>query len=214
MRRAMTTGIAWAALSLLCAAAPARAEMPDVMQKWDDLKAPPPPRLDAVELSHADTALIVMDYDRKTCVPEKRARCATALPRIAALIESARKSGVKVIHFVNANMLPTDIAPAVAPHPGEPVMKASGNKFYGTDLDQVLKGAGVKNIVLTGTSANGAVMSTVLGAYERGYKAIIPVDAMPADTMWQEQFVIWELANGPAFREVSKLTTVATLTLK
>jgi hypothetical protein len=47
---------------------------------------------------------------------------------------------------------------------------------------------------------------TVAGAVLNGFRAIVPVDGIPALTPYQEQFVIWELANGPGFKETTVLT--------
>ena len=49
-------------------------------------------------------------------------------------------------------------------------------------------------------------MFTAAGATQRGFKAIVPIDAMPADTAYQEQFSIWNIANGPSVREGATLT--------
>ena len=52
-------------------------------------------------------------------------------------------------------------------------------------------------LISLGFTFAGAVLFTAAGAVLRGFKVIAPVDAMPADGAYQEQFVVWELANAP-----------------
>jgi nicotinamidase-related amidase len=180
----------------------------DVISQWDQAKAPKAPDLKSVTIDPGKTALILMDFDKNTCTIAKRVRCAEAIPRIAALAADARAHKVLVMNFYNQNMTRDDIVPQLAPAQGESAEKVSGDKFFGTDLDKVLKAHGVTTVILSGTSANGAVLATALGAYENHYKAIVPVDAMPADDLYQEQFSAWNMANGPGWREVTTLTRI------
>jgi nicotinamidase-related amidase len=101
----------------------------------------------------------------------------------------------------------SDLAAPIKPIQGERVYQASLNKFHGNDLDQFLKDHGVQTAVIAGTSPNGCLLFTVAGAILRGYQAVVPVDGMPAATLYQEQFVAWELANGPGFRHATILST-------
>ena len=178
----------------------------DVIAAWDSIKPLPPPVLKGVTLAAATSALIVMDFDSKNCIPSRRARCAVAVPTVAGLLAKARASEMLVVHFFNANMIRDDIVPELAPAGDETAQQASGNKFFGTDLDTVLKRRGIDTVILAGTSANGAVLTTAIGAAERGYKVIVPIDVMPADDIWQEQFSIWQIANGPGLRNASTVT--------
>ena len=116
-----------------------------------------------------------------------------------------------IIHSYTPNMEEADIIPALKPIAGERVVQVRGDKFDKNDLADSLKAKGVTTIITVGTSANGAVLFTAIGASQRGFKVIVPVDAMPADTAYQEQFSIWEIANGPTIREVSTLTTLERL---
>jgi hypothetical protein len=46
----------------------------------------------------------------------------------------------------------------------------------------------------------------VAGAVLNGYRAIVPIDGMPAAARYQEQFVAWEFAYGPGFRDTTILS--------
>jgi nicotinamidase-related amidase len=147
-----------------------------------------------------------MDFNGKSCTPDKRARCAEVLPRAQKLLADARAKGVFVAHTYTTSMEKTDIAKVVEPVANEPIMRGRGDKFLGNDLEKMLKEKGIDTVVLIGTSANSAILYTALGAALRGFKAIIPIDTMPAETAYQEQFTIWQLANGSQVSENSTLT--------
>ena len=43
-------------------------------------------------------------------------------------------------------------------------------------------------MIVTGTSAQGAVATTTNGAAQRGYKAVVPVDGMSAEDAFNELY--------------------------
>lgn len=178
----------------------------DVIAAWDNIKPLPAPALMSVTLDSTRTALIVMDFDKKICVKGRRERAAAVIPIVADLLARARKKGLLVVHFYNANMSREDIVAPLEPVGNETAQKASGNKFYGTDLDKVLKDRSIDTVILAGTSANGAVLTTAIGAVERKYKVVVPIDVIPADNIWQEQFSVWQIANGPGLRDDASIT--------
>ena len=53
------------------------------------------------------------------------------------------------------------------------MIKGSGgaDKFVNSNLDQGLKDRGIKTVIVTGTSAQGAVCGTTNGAAQRGYRS-------------------------------------------
>jgi nicotinamidase-related amidase len=193
-----------AAIALSVVSTPLKAQ--DIFQEWATIKAPEPPKLKAVIIDTKKTALIVMDFNQLNCVPEKRARCAAVLPKVQKLLAEARGRGMTVIHTYTPNMTQADMVKSVAPIAGERVLQVRGDKFHNNDLEKYLKDKGITTVLNVGTSANGAVLFTTIGASQRGFKAIVPIDTMPADTAYQEQFSIWEIANGPGVREDSTLT--------
>ena len=108
-----------------------------------------------------------------------------------------RSKGMVVVHTITTRMKQDDISADVLPKAGEHVLTAPVDKFTDNDLAQTLREKGIDTVITCGTSANGAVLFTAAGAVLRGFKVIAPVDAMPADGAYQEQFVVWELANAP-----------------
>jgi nicotinamidase-related amidase len=168
------------------------------------VKAPAAPQLKDVTIVPAKTAVLVLDYNKKSCTAEQRPRCAAALPKVEKFLVEARAKGMTVIHIYNIIMTAADLA--VTPAPGERVMQASLNKFHGTDLEQSLKARGIDTVLITGTAANSAVLFTVGGAAMSGFKVIVPVDGMPGDGPYQEQFTAWQIANAATVSNASTLT--------
>ncbi len=193
-------------IGLAAAAGPAAAQAPDILQEWATIKPPAPPAIKPVALDPSKTALISMDFNRLNCTPDKRVRCHAVLPKVQKLLADARAKGMVVVHTYTPNMQKSDIVADVAPAEGELVLQVRGDKFHGNDLEKVLKDKGITTVLLAGTSANGAVLFTAIGASQRKFKVVVPIDTMPADTAYQEQFAIWEIANGPDVRENSTLT--------
>ena len=51
-------------------------------------------------------------------------------------------------------------------------------------------------MIVTGTSAQGAVVGTSNGAAQRGYNAVVPVDGMSAEEPYNEQYAAWHISKG------------------
>jgi nicotinamidase-related amidase len=107
--------------------------------------------------------------------------------RIASLLAKARAAKA-LVFYVQHDGGPDDDFHAgkpgfafhdrIAPLPGEDVtVKTKSSAFHGTDLDAKLKHAGVNELVITGMQSEYCVTSAIRGAYERGYRLILPSDA-------------------------------------
>jgi nicotinamidase-related amidase len=185
-----------------------------VIEEWNSAKAPKAPEVKSVTVDPKKTALLVMDFNKNGCTPERRARCVAALPKVQKILNEARAKGVYVTHTLSGTTTPPDIVKELTPKNGEKAFNAPIDKFYNNDLEKTLKDKGIDTVILTGTSANGAVLFTAGGAAVRGFKVIVPVDGMPADDVYQEQFSAWNIANGPTVREKSTLTKIDMITFK
>jgi nicotinamidase-related amidase len=180
----------------------------DVIADWDKAKTPPPPELKRVKINPATTVLLLLDFNFQTCNRERRPRCVESIPRVKKLLEAARAKRVMVIYSLSANAIYSDIAKELAPTINDPVISSGPDKFLGTMLDKILRARRIETVIVTGTAANGAVLYTASGAALRGYNVIVPVEGVSAETLYAEQYVLWNLANAP---RVSEKTTITRL---
>ena len=182
----------------------------DVTTEWASVKAPPVPELKPVTVDPKTTGLLVLDFMKGNC--GARPRCIATVPNVKKLLDTARAHDMMVFYtLVGQDPTPAGmIDQGLAPRTTEFLIKGSGgaDKFINSNLDQGLKDKGIKTVIVTGTSAQGAVGGTTNGAAQRGYKAVVPVDGMSAEDAFNELYAAWHIAKGgPA-----NLTSNATLT--
>jgi len=169
----------------------------DIIDEWQAVKAPAAPELKTATLDPGTTALLMLDFNHQTCNTERRPRCIASLPKVAGLLADARSRGAAVIYSLSPGAQAADIARTVSPVQGEPVVTSGPDKFFNTDLEDILKKRGIKTVIVAGTAAHGAVLYTASGAALRGLKVIVPVESLSADSLYAEQYTVWHLANAP-----------------
>jgi len=176
-------------------ATPVRAQT--LIEEWGTAKFPAPPPLKPAKIDPKETALLVMDFTKQTCTPERRKRCADSVPKVVTLVTEARAKGALIIYSVAVpNSVPADILPALTPAAGEQVLPPLGpDKFINSDLEKTLKDKGIKTVVAMGTQAQTSVLHTGATAALKGFKVIVPVDGMSADEVFPELYTAWHLAN-------------------
>ena len=73
------------------------------------------------------------------------------------------------------------------------------DKFVGGELDGLLRERGITTLVITGASANGAVLYTASSAARNyGYDVIIPLDGTNADNPYEYEYVIHQFTVIPS----------------
>ena len=176
-------------------AAPVRAQT--LMEEWGTAKFPAPPPLKPAKIEAKESVLLVMDFTKQTCTPERRKRCADSVPKVVKLVTEARAKGALIIYSVAVpNSVPADILPELTPATGEQVLPPLGpDKFINSDLEKTLKDKGIKTVVAMGTQAQTSVLHTAGAAALRGFKVIVPVDGMSADDVFPELYTAWHLAT-------------------
>jgi nicotinamidase-related amidase len=176
------------------AALPARAN--DITTEWATVKPPPVPQLKPATVDPKTTALLVLDLMKTNC--GVRPRCVATVPNVKKLLDTARANNMMVFYtLVGQTPTPENMVDqSLAPRAGEYVTRGGADKFIGSDLEQRLKDKGIKTVIVTGTSAQGAVVGTSNGSVQRGYKAVVPVDGMSAEDAYNEQYAVWHLYKG------------------
>lgn len=145
-------------------------------------------------------ALLVMDV-QQSIVDRIADSDPDYMPRLARAVAAARVANVPVVYVVvgfrpghpetksspQFSALPegafTDgdpgaaVHPDVAPRPEETVVtKKRVSAFAGSDLDLVLRGAGIDHLILTGLATSGVVLSTLRQAADLDYRLTVLSD--------------------------------------
>jgi len=182
-----------------------------IVDEWAAVKPPAAPELKQVIVNPSVSALLILDIQNQNCNSERRPRCVASIPRIQRLQHAAKARKMTVIYTLTRNASPDDIRKEVFPSGDEPIIKSGVDKFYGTNLEDILKDRNIETLILVGTSAHGAVLHTATAAALRGFKVIVPVDGVSAENPYAEQYTAWHLANAPGTRGQVVLTRVELL---
>jgi len=115
-----------------------------------------------------------------------------AAANAALLLDDARARAIPAIHirhtagsqnapFFRAGTVGSEIHSSVRPKPGERVMeKARPNAFVGTDLEALLRTAGVTALTLCGAMSQMCVDATARAAADLGFGVTVVEDACAA----------------------------------
>ena len=177
-----------------------------IIEEWATVNVPSPPEIKSVITYSNETALIVLDIQNQNCNEERRQRCVQKIKNILKLLTEARSKEMLIIYSLTTAAEATDIRNEVKPQEGESVVKSGVDKFFKTELEQILKEKNIKKVILIGTSAEGAVLNTATSAAARGYDVIVPVDCLSSSIMYAEQYTVWHLVNSPGTRRRTILT--------
>jgi nicotinamidase-related amidase len=152
--------------------------------------------------TYAKMALLVMDV--QAGIVARVAQMGDVLTPISAAIATARAATIPVIYVtvafrpgypevsprnksfsvvkqqqaaLSANMITTEIHPAVAPQPTDIVVtKRRVSAFSGSDLEVVLRAQDISHLVLCGIATSGVVLSTLREAADKDYQLTVLAD--------------------------------------
>ena len=185
------------------------------------LQMPAPPDPVPVALDPATTALLIFDIVDPICT--RQPNCAGKMvPAIAALLARARKAGVTVAYGTRAPTM-ANWLPEVLPAPGDIKIESQAqDRFYKTDLDQMLKAKSITTLILAGWKVSGSVTYTSVGATLRGYTVVVPIDASLDATDYEIAIGLYQIlhqhssnaANEPLKNKASTLSRTDLITFK
>ncbi|MDB5650806.1 MAG: hypothetical protein JWL62_2326 [Hyphomicrobiales bacterium] len=168
-----------------------------IIAEWANVKPPAAPELKPVKIDPKTTAFLVLDLVKQICNPSKSPRCVDSIPAVQKFLTLARANNVPVVFSLIPGTKVGDIMDGLVPMAADPVVQGGPEKFIGTDLEKILKDKGITSVIVVGTSAFGAVLYTASGATLRGFKAIVPVEGMSGDNLYDEQVGAYTLARAP-----------------
>lgn len=204
MRRLLTIA------ALLAALGGAHAQT--IIDDWANVKVPAPPELKPVTVDPKTDALLLLDFngheaaDSGPCNATSKPRCLAAVPKVRAVLDAARAHGVFVVYSLTPAGALADIRPELAPQEGEPMVKSIPDKFVNTILRELLESHGIKRVIVTGTSSEGAVLNTASDAIFHGMSVVIPVDGIASTELYAEQYVAWHMTHAPIVAGKTVLT--------
>jgi len=130
------------------------------------------------------------------------------LPRIAGLLASARRAGVRVCYCIAAarpdgigrartplhdrqaraaapagNAADTRVVAEIAPEKGDLVLPRTHgmSAFYNTDVDPILRDLQIRTVLPVGVSLNIGLVGTAIEAVNHGYRVVVPGDCTAGD---------------------------------
>lgn len=140
-----------------------------------------------IDLQHGNVARELSPHPAERVVANA-ARLADALRKAGATIVYVRVSVGELQAHANDRALPglkavppnpSEIVPEAGMQPGDfLVTKRQWGAFEATELDQILRRRGVKDIVMAGIATNIGVESTARVAHDLGYDLVFAEDAM------------------------------------
>ena len=160
-------------------------------------------------LTRADNAIIVVDMQNDFVLPDAQMCVRGAfdtLPAIKKFLEYGRANNWAIIYayrvhrpsgidaelfrrhyfeegkpFCIPGTKGAEVVEAIAPQPGDiEITKHRFSAFFGTDLDLVLRGLGVKNLYVTGTQYPNCIRSTAVDAMGYDYNTTVVTDCCSA----------------------------------
>ncbi len=172
-------------------------------------------------------------FTRDNPAPAEHAKKQKVVANVKALAAAARAAGVPVIHVwyvvepgapglkLNAPLFQavkgtngvvrgtTGAAPVkgLEPRKGDHIVEKSRmNAFHGTNLDNLLRGFGTEDLIITGAWTNFSIEHTARHAADAGYRAIVVSDGTSTiDDEWQNaalNFALQMIAERASTKEL------------
>ena len=158
------------------------------------LQMPPLPEPVRVTVHPATTALLVLDFVEPICNTQPKCKDGM-LSAVTPFLALARKAGV-VVGYGTREQNMTKWLPQVTPAADDiKIVSTAQDRFFNTDLDNMLKAKGINTIILVGWKVSGSVTYTSVGATVRGYTVVVPMDTTAAATDYEQTIGFYQILN-------------------
>jgi nicotinamidase-related amidase len=132
--------------------------------------------------------------------PEYQRRAQAIIPRLARLLDGARRAGIRVIYATDAHgegdgelqkwpphamkgTTAADIVTDLRPQPQDVVLeKTTYSPFLSTELEEVLRREGISRLYVAGLHTDCCARHTSGDAFQRGFDLVWVTDALQAFT--------------------------------
>jgi nicotinamidase-related amidase len=156
-------------------------------------QVPTIPSPTALQLDPSTTAFLALDFNNAICGANPV--CVATVPAVSGAIDAARAAGATIVYSTTATG--NGILDDVHAQSSDATVTSGADKFFNTNLDDILKQNNISTVVITGTVTNGAVLFTSFGATNRGYTVVVPVDGVSARSDFATAGSLWQVLNGP-----------------
>jgi Isochorismatase family len=159
---------------------------------------------EALTLDPTTTALLVLDIGPRC--DDSAQPCHQLVPVIYEFLPGVRESQVLTIYNVGPDgRVWSGFEPLP---PGDIIMQKAGpDKFFGGELDSLLRAAGIKTLMITGASTNGAVLYTATSAVRNyGYDIVIPLDGTVAAGEYEYEYAMHQYFVVPGMRDQTRFS--------
>jgi nicotinamidase-related amidase len=170
------------------------------------LAQPIRPNPEPITLDAGTTALLVLDLGGRC--DEAAQPCHRIVPVINESLPRFREHQVLTIYNVPQGNVWSGFEPL---GPDEMVIHQAGpDKFFGGELDGLLRARGITTLVITGASTNGAVLYTATAAVRNyGYELVIPLDGTVAAGDYEYEYAIHQFFAVPGMRDPTRFSMMA-----
>jgi nicotinamidase-related amidase len=166
---------------------------PEIAGQEATVELPAIPAPVAVELDPAKTAFLILDLVESICNP--RPGCPESIAPVSRLLTRARAANVPVV-YSNVTT-PSPVMAGLEPLGHEPMVASTAEKYFRTDLEDILTGMGVDTLIIVGSAANGAVLYTNFASNTRGFTTVVAEDGISATTPFDVFLTRYQILNQP-----------------
>lgn len=142
------------------------------------------------------TAVLVVDVQEQFAGMSLYPPVADVLPRVRRFVDIARVVGAMIVCI--QEIIPTgmDFAPGFAPQPGDVYLrKPRYSAFFGTSLETILRGRGIRTVIVAGLTTDVCVSSTARDASQNDFATITLRDCTAEQTQARYESSLATLAT-------------------